>query len=75
MSWRSSGDIYEALSRLNDLGIGHLSLSEKTRVAKALAPFARDYRRTPRPPEEVRSATADGTANVATPTPSPTTTT
>ena len=49
-----SGDVYEALARLNELGIGHLSLSEKAQIAKALAPFARDYRRTPRPPEEVR---------------------
>ncbi len=48
------GDMYEALSSLADLGLGHLSWADRARVARALAPFAKGYRRVPPPPEEVR---------------------
>ncbi len=48
------GDMYTALSRLADLGIGHLTAADKLRLARALAPYAKGLRRVPRPPEEVR---------------------
>jgi cyclopropane-fatty-acyl-phospholipid synthase len=49
-----SGDMYTALSRLADLGVGHLTFRDKARLARALAPFAKTLRRPEVPPEEVR---------------------
>ena len=48
------GDMYTGLSQLADLGIGHLSARDKVRLARALAPYAKGFRRVPPPPEEVR---------------------
>jgi cyclopropane-fatty-acyl-phospholipid synthase len=48
------GDMYTALARLADLGIGHLTARDKVRLARALAPYAKGYRKVAPPPEEVR---------------------
>ncbi len=48
------GDMYAALSRMADLGIGHLTARDRLRLGRALAPYARGMRRIAPPPEEVR---------------------